>query len=125
MGCKDSPASTHHFVVSETLKGIRRAIGTAQHGKKPLLAADIRRIIAHCPKNLTGTRDRALILIGFAGAFRRSELALRSPIFRTARTVWSSICAARRPTRGHTDGRLEFPSGTTRRPVRFARCAGG
>jgi integrase len=74
-GCKDSPASTHHFVVSETLKGIRRAIGTAQHGKIPLLTADIRRIISHCPKNLTGTRDRALILIGFAGAFRRSELA--------------------------------------------------
>ncbi len=72
---KDSPASTHHFVVSETLKGIRRAIGTAQHGKKPLLTADIRRIIAHYPKNLTGTRDRALVLTGFAGAFRRSELA--------------------------------------------------
>jgi integrase len=74
-GCKDSPASTHHFVVSETLKGIRRAIGTAQHGKKPLLTADIQRIIAHCPNRLSGTRDRALILIGFAGAFRRSELA--------------------------------------------------
>jgi site-specific recombinase XerD len=74
-GCKDSPASTHHFVVSETLKGIRRAIGTAQHGKKPLLTVDIRKIVAHCPKSLTGSRDRALVLIGFAGAFRRSELA--------------------------------------------------
>jgi site-specific recombinase XerD len=74
-GYKESPASTHQFIVSETLKGIRRAIGTAQHGKKPLLTADIRRIVAHCPKNLTGTRDRALVLIGFAGAFRRSELA--------------------------------------------------
>ena len=74
-GSKDSPASTHHFIVSETLKGIRRAIGTAQHGKKPLLTADIRRIIAHCPKSLRGMRDRALLLIGFAGAFRRSELA--------------------------------------------------
>ena len=74
-GSKDSPASTHHFIVSETLKGIRRAIGTAQHGKKPLLTADIRRIIAHCPKNLRGRRDCALLLTGFAGAFRRSELA--------------------------------------------------
>jgi integrase len=74
-GSKDSPASTHHFIVSETLKGIRRAIGTAQHGKKPLLTADIRKIIARCPKSPPGTRDRALILIGFAGAFRRSELA--------------------------------------------------
>jgi len=36
-GCNDSPASSRHFVVSETLKGIRRAIGTGQHGQDPLL----------------------------------------------------------------------------------------
>jgi integrase len=74
-GCNGSPASSRHLVVSETLKGIRRAIGTAQHGKDPLLTADIRRIIASCPEGLPGLRDRALILIGFAGAFRRSEIA--------------------------------------------------
>jgi integrase len=74
-GFEDSPASTHHFIVSETLKGIRRAIGTRQHGKDPLLTADIRRIVEHAPISLLGTRDRALILVGFAGAFRRSELA--------------------------------------------------
>ena len=61
--------------MSETLKGIRRAIGTAQHGKDPLLTADIRRIVESCPEGLPGLRDRALVLIGFAGAFRRSELA--------------------------------------------------
>jgi len=32
-GFSSSPASTHHFVVGETLKGIRRTIGTAQHEK--------------------------------------------------------------------------------------------
>ena len=74
-GCKDSPASTHHFMVGATLKGIRRAIGTAQHGKDALLTSDIRRMIEHCPSGARGTRDRALILTGFAGAFRRSELA--------------------------------------------------
>jgi integrase len=74
-GCKDSPASSHHFIVGETLKGIRRAIGTAQHGKDALLTADIRCMIEHCPSGARGTRDRALILTGFAGAFRRSELA--------------------------------------------------
>jgi integrase len=61
--------------VSETLKGIRRSIGTAQEGKAPLLTSDIRRIVACCPKTLGGLRDQALILVGFAGAFRRSELA--------------------------------------------------
>ena len=61
--------------MSETLKGIRRSIGTAQEGKAPLLTADIRRIIASCPETLSGLRDRALVLVGFAGAFRRPELA--------------------------------------------------
>jgi integrase len=74
-GSKDSPASSHHFVVSETLKGIRRTIGTAQHGKDALVTSDIRRMIEHCPLGLRGARDRALLLVGFAGAFRRSELA--------------------------------------------------
>jgi integrase len=74
-GFEDSPSSSHHFVVSETLKGIRRSIGTAQEGKAPLLTSDIRRIVTCCPETLLGLRDRALILVGFAGAFRRSELA--------------------------------------------------
>lgn len=74
-GSKDSPASSHHFIVSETLKGIRRTIGTAQHGKDALLTSDIRKMIEHCPGGLRGLRDRALLLVGFAGAFRRSELA--------------------------------------------------
>jgi integrase len=33
-------------------------------------------MIAHCPDTLRGRRDRALLLLGFAGAFRRSELAM-------------------------------------------------
>ena len=73
-GFKDSPASTKHFVVGEVLKGARRRLGVAQKGKDPLLLDHVRRIIAACPDNLLGLRDRALTLIGFAGAFRRSEL---------------------------------------------------
>jgi hypothetical protein len=42
-GFEESPSSSHHFVVSETLKGIRRTTGTAQQGKAPLLTSDIRR----------------------------------------------------------------------------------
>lgn len=53
--------------------GIKRTLGTAQHKKQALLAKDIRRLIAACPKNLSGTRDKALFLLSFAGAFRRSE----------------------------------------------------
>jgi integrase len=74
-GFAHSPASTRNFIVGETLKGIRRTIGTAQKGKNPLLADDIRAIIAASAEGTKGMRDRALVLVGFAGAFRRSELA--------------------------------------------------
>jgi site-specific recombinase XerD len=75
-GFADSPASPHrHFVVREVLSGIKRTLGTAQHGVDPLLAGDIRRIVAAAPDSLLGLRDRALILVGFSGGFRRSELA--------------------------------------------------
>ena len=73
-GFENSPASTEHFVVGEVLKGARRTLGVAQKSKDPLLLNDIRRLLDSCPKNLLGLRDRALILTGFAGAFRRSEL---------------------------------------------------
>ena len=55
--------------------GIRRTLGTAQHTKAALLTADIRRMLDALPDTLAGCRDRALLLVGFAGGFRRSELA--------------------------------------------------
>jgi site-specific recombinase XerC len=61
--------------VSETLKGIRRTIGTAQKCKAPLLTKDLRKIVEDLPEGLIGVRDRALLLVGYAGGFRRSELA--------------------------------------------------
>jgi site-specific recombinase XerD len=73
-----SPATMQNAVVSEVWKGIKRKKGTAQYGKKPLLTPDIRRIIAELPQDLRGARDRALLLTGFAGGFRRSELAALS-----------------------------------------------
>ncbi|HTQ57228.1 MAG TPA: site-specific integrase [Bryobacteraceae bacterium] len=70
-----SPATMQSAVLSEVWKGIRRTKGTAQEGKKPLLTPDLRRMVTALPQNLTGMRDRALLLVGFAGGFRRSELA--------------------------------------------------
>ena len=70
-----SPATMQQPAVSETLKGIRRTLGTAQETKVPLLTADVRRMVEALPHNLAGCRDRALLLLGFAGGFRRSELA--------------------------------------------------
>jgi site-specific recombinase XerD len=55
-------------------RGIRRQLGVAPVGKAPLLTADVRLMIERLPDGLAGARDRALLVIGFAGAFRRSEL---------------------------------------------------
>jgi len=68
----DSP--THSPVVRNTLKGIRRTKGTAVSQKSPALTDDIRLMVEATDAGLIGLRDRALILLGFAGAFRRSEL---------------------------------------------------
>jgi len=70
-----SPASMQQTLVGETLKGIRRTLGTAQTGKRPFFTEQVRAMIRGLPANLQGVRDRALLLMGFAGGFRRSELA--------------------------------------------------
>jgi len=56
------------------MKGIRRVKGTAQTQKSAALTADIRSMIDVADSGIIGARDRAIILLGFAGAFRRSEL---------------------------------------------------
>ena len=61
-------------IVRATLKGIRRTLGTAAVQKAPTLTDDIRAMVDAADTGLIGARDRALILLGFAGAFRRSEL---------------------------------------------------
>ena len=69
----DSP--TQAPVVRQLMKGIRRTLGTAQTGKSPVKVEHLRTIIADLnPDKPLDIRDRALILVGFAGAFRRSEL---------------------------------------------------
>jgi site-specific recombinase XerD len=65
---------THHAMVMNTMKGIRRRKGTALAQKTPALTDDIRAMVDAADAGLIGARDRALILLGFAGAFRRSEL---------------------------------------------------
>jgi site-specific recombinase XerD len=65
---------TNSEIVKATLRGIRRAIGAAPARKAPAVA-EIMRDMAHAaPGGLKGLRDRALLLLGFGGAFRRSEL---------------------------------------------------
>ena len=65
---------TRSPAVRVLMAGIRRAKGTAPDAKAPALTDDVRRLVGLLPDGLLGCRDRALLLVGFAGAFRRSEL---------------------------------------------------
>jgi site-specific recombinase XerD len=60
--------------VRAVVRGIRRSIGTAPARKLPATADVIGEMLKHCPDTLRGCWDAALLALGFAGAFRRSEL---------------------------------------------------
>lgn len=63
-----------NWVVRNTMKKLRRELGRPPVGKSPLLTEDIKKICSLFPSSLSGLRDKAIILLGFAGAMRRTEL---------------------------------------------------
>jgi site-specific recombinase XerD len=60
--------------VKATLRGIKRTSRGAPNRKAPATADKINAMAAATGDGCRGLRDRALLLLGFAGAFRRSEL---------------------------------------------------
>ncbi len=65
---------TTNPAVRETLKGYKREVGTAQAQKKPVDLECLLSMLTVLPETTIGIRDRAILLLGFAGGFRRSEL---------------------------------------------------
>ena len=69
---------TKHPIIVENLLGIKRQIGVYQKAKKPLLFNELKEIIKQIDQSKESDykklRDKSLILIGFSGGFRRSEL---------------------------------------------------
>ncbi len=68
---------TKHPIIAENLMGIKRKMGVKQTSKKPILINDLKLIINVINKDQNEYKklqNKALILIGFAGGFRRSEL---------------------------------------------------
>ena len=65
---------TNSEAVKATLRGIRRTAGSAPARKTPATADKIVAMVDKAGTDIKGLRDRALLLLGFAGAFRRSEL---------------------------------------------------
>ena len=61
--------------VAQILRGIRRAWKHPPAQKAPAIDAEVKRMVDTVePPTVQGARDRALLLLGFAGALRRSEL---------------------------------------------------
>ena len=69
---------TKHPIIIENFMGIKRLRGVSQKGKKPLLINDLKQIIDVINKqnepDIKKLRNKALLLLGFAGGFRRREL---------------------------------------------------
>jgi hypothetical protein len=68
------PASpTEHDVVRAVVRGLRRQLGVAQLQKTTLELEPLRTVLAPIPADPRGRRDRALLLVGWAAALRRSD----------------------------------------------------
>ncbi len=72
---KGLPDPVRSELVRLTFRGIRRAHGRPQRRAAALLAEEMATIVASLGDSVRDARDRALLLVGFVGAFRRSELS--------------------------------------------------
>lgn len=69
-----TPPPTKHAQVENVMRGVIRVHGKPPDKREALTVDDLVTILARCPDSMAGKRDRALLSLGFFGAFRRSEL---------------------------------------------------
>lgn len=102
-------------IVKATLRGLRRKHGTAQRQAKPLMRDDLLLVLDGLGETLRDQRDRALFLLGFAGGFRRSELAALQ--WADIETVRQGLIVTIRRSKTDQEGagrRIGIPHGRTR-----------
>lgn len=68
------PTPTKDTVVHETLSGIRKIHGGKQRRVAPITTEELMAMVDAAPNTLIGQRNKALLLVGFGGAMRRSEI---------------------------------------------------
>ncbi|WP_120010001.1 tyrosine-type recombinase/integrase [Teichococcus vastitatis] len=68
------PWEPRHPAIRATLRGILGRHGVATRPAAALTSAEVKRLLDACGSDMTGLRDKALLLVGFAGALRRSEI---------------------------------------------------
>src|ERR1700730_8866320 len=108
--------------VKATMRGIRRTFGGARNKKSPAVAAKMHSMVATAPEGLAGLRDRALLLLGFAGAFRRSELVALDVADLEETETGLLVTIRRRKTDQEGAGRtIAIPRGDVACPVKALR----
>lgn len=107
------PSPRQSPAVARVRRGIRVTHGTAPARKAAVRIGDLRRMLEALPCDARGRRDRALLLLGFAGGFRRSELAA----VEIADLAFSRDGMLVRVRRGKTDAE----GGGRTVPIRFGR----
>lgn len=115
---------TTHPAVGAVLAGIRRKLGTAPVKKAPIVVEDLRALVRTCDGSVSGLRDRALLVLGFAGAFRRSELAALDVADISFETAGAVVTLRRSKTDQEGRGRvvgIPYGSDPSTCPVRTLR----
>jgi site-specific recombinase XerD len=104
--------------VKAVMRGIRRRVGKRKRKVAPATAEVLLAAIDEIPATLAGLRDRALLLIGFAGAFRRSELVDLevNDIERRPRGIVLHLARSKTDQEGEGE-LLPIPAGGKLRPV--------
>lgn len=68
------PSPAKDPLISELMKGVRRTLGVAQKEARPIDVDELRRVVEAQPATEMGLRNRAMLVMGFMGALRRSEI---------------------------------------------------
>lgn len=114
---------TESEAVKSVMRGIRKSIGTEQVKKAPATADIIEKMLNQCPSDaLRGKRDRALLALGFAGAFRRSELVALQMADLTETTDGFRVTIRHSKTDQEGAGQcISVPHGNKLRPLKAVR----
>lgn len=118
------PTPTQDATVRSVLTGIRRTLGTAPAQVAPATIGEIRKMVARMDGRIIDRRDRALLLLGFAGAFRRSELVALdvADIADRPDGLLVSVRRSKRDQEGHGDTKaVPFGADPETCPVRALR----
>ena len=105
-------------LVRETMRGLRRALGVAPTQKKGITTGDVKAAVAALGDSPIDVRDRLILLLGFAGGMRRSELAgiTVGDVQASPRGSWCAWCAPR-PTRRRRGGASRSSTAPTPPPA--------